>query len=248
MDNRYLENVVNEIKPFLDENGFSKFDEGFKNDSKAVIIDYDEPRQMFLLKIADVNENAEIGEYKEVSSWLFDDSQNQKDAEAVGIDFTNTLRKELGIKRIRVANTDDVELPTATKSGNTTITGFTKKMLDIFPLLKAEYKNHIAVYGNFLYLNFYGEHLVPSVKKVYLTGTSKQIKKFTDVMRDAYVKGDKETVNAVIAVLSAVSYSDKEAGAKIKEALAEDKHFCTSIENFVPILAKNKKLLSTLVK
>lgn len=248
MDNRYLGNVIAEIKPFFEENGFTEVGNEFKSENKLVAIEYNEPRQMFELKIADVTEEGNEAEYKVISSWLFDDSQNQKDAEAVGIDFTNTLRKELGIKKIRVANTEDVELPSATKSGNMTISGFTKKMLDIFPPLKAEYKNHIAVYGNFLYLNFFGEYLIPSIKKVYLTGTSKQVKKFTEVLKEAYVKGDRETVNAVVAILAAASYNDAEATEKIKAALADDKHLFTSYQNFLPALAKNKKLLKVLVK
>ncbi len=247
MDNRYLENVIAEVMPFFEENGFKQFENGYKNESKAVNIDYSEDRQMFVLKAADI-EQGSIGEYRELSAWLFDDTQTAKDAVAVGIDFTVSLKKELGIKHKRVANTADIELPTATKSGNTTIAGFTKKMLDVFPPLKAEYKNHIATYGNFLYLNFYGEFLVADFRKVFLTGTAKQIKKFTDVLRDGYVKGDKDTVNAIVALLAAAAYQNNEVAESIRNALAEDKHLLSSFENFIPVFAKNTKLRSILIK
>ncbi len=246
MDNRYLENVLDELKPFLDENSFTNTENGFANNTKAVNVAYDDARQMFTLSVADIDEEGGVGEFREINAWLFDDSQTQKDATAVGIDFTNSLRKELGIKRIRSANAN-IELPTA-KSGSGTITGFTKKMLDVFPPLKAEYKNHIAVYGNFLYLNFYGEYLVPYLKKIFLTGTSKQIKKFVDILREAYVKGDRETVNAVIAVLCAASYNDAPVAESIKNAISEDKHMLASYENFMPIFIKNKKLRAALIK
>ena len=49
------------------------------------------------------------------------------------------------------------------------IAGFTKKMLDVFPTLKDEYKAHITKYGNFLYLNFFGEYLVPVLKNLFET-------------------------------------------------------------------------------
>lgn len=247
MDNKYLENVIEEMKPFFEQNGFNEFENGYKNDSKAVKVDYNEDRQMFVLNIADI-EDSQIGEYREASAWLFDDTQNAKDAVSVGIDFTATLRKELGIKIKRVANTNDVELPSATKAGNITITGFTKKMLDIFPALKDEYKNYIATYGNFLYLNFYGEFLVKNFKKVFLTASTKQLKKFVDVLRDGYVKGDRDTSNIVVALLCAASYKDDEVGAKIKTSLADDKHFLTSYENFIPVLEKNVKLRNVLIK
>lgn len=249
MDNRYLENVIEEMQPFFDEHGLKATENnGFANESKAVTVIYDESRQMYVLSVADVNEDSNIGEFREINSWLFDDSQNAKDAVAVGIDFKQSLRKELGIKYKRTADTNDVELPTATKSGNMTVTGFTKKMLDIFPPLKAEYKNYIAVYGNFLYLNFFGEYLVPSFKKLFLTGTAKQVKKFVDVLKDAYVKGDNETINVVIAVLCAASYKEPDVTARIKEALSEDKHFLTSYENFMPVFERNNKLRCALIK
>ena len=247
MDNRYLENVIAEIKPFFEENGFSEFENGYKNEVKAVNVDYNDARQMFVLKVADI-EDGNVGEYREVSSWLFDDSQNAKDAVSVGIDFTVSLRKELGIKHKRVANTNDVELPSATKTGNITITGFTKKMLDIFPALKDEYKNHIATYGNFLYLNFYGEFLVKNFKKVFLTASTKQVKKFVDVLRDGFVKGDRDTSNIVIALLCAASYKDDEVASKIKGLLSEDKLFFAAYENFIPVFEKNTKLRSVLIK
>ena len=235
------------MKSFFEENGFGEFEEGFKSETKAVKVEYNEARQMYLLKIADI-EDSVIGEYREINAWLFDDSQNAKDAASVGIDFTASLRKELGIKHKRAANTGDIELPSATKTGNMTITGFTKKMLDIFPPLKDEYKNHIATYGNFLYLNFYGEFVVKNFKRVFLTASTKQVKKFVDVLRDGFVKGDRDTSNMVVALLCAASYKDEAVTAKIKEALAEEKLLYISYENFMPVLAKNSKLRNVLIK
>lgn len=248
MDNKYYENVISEMKPFLDENGFKETENGFANDKKAFNVKYDEEKQMYILSVADVDaENGNIGEYSEINSWLFDDTQNAKDAASVGIDFTSSLRKELGIKTARRA-VNNIELPTASKGDNVNISGFTKKMLDIFPTLKDEYKAHIGVYGNFLYLNFFGEHLVPLLTNLFENGTKKQIKKLFDVLGDYYVKGDKDTVNTIVALLCAASYNKESATASIREMLADDSHFLTSYNNFIPVFAKNKKILSSLVK
>ena len=80
---------------------------------------------MNLLLVADI-EDDKIGEYTEINAWLFDDTQNAKDAVSVGIDFTASLRKLLGIKTKRASNTE-IELPSFSKGGSITITGFTKK-------------------------------------------------------------------------------------------------------------------------
>ncbi len=246
MDNRYLENVISELNPFFEEKAIKPQGDIFANKNKAISVKYDDARQMYTLSIADITDG-NIGEFTEINAWLFDDSQNAKDAASVGIDFATSLRKEFGVKRTRLANAI-IDLPTAAKGDTMNISSLAKKMLDIFPALKEEYKNHIAIYGNFLYLNFFGEHLVPRLIRLFEEGTKKQIKKFYDVAEDVYVKGDKDTVNTLVAVLVAAAYKNEKVTASIKEMLIDNKHFLSSFENFAPFFAKNKKLISALIK
>ena len=233
------------MQPFLDEQGFDKTENGyFQNKQKSIKIEYDENRQMYLLLVADI-ENEKVGKYTEINAWLFDDTQNAKDAVSVGIDFTASLRKLLGIKTKRASNTE-IELPSFSKSGSITITGFTKKMLDFFPSIKDGYKEHITKYGNFLYLNFFGQYLVPQISTVLLSDNKKQIKKLFDLLDDLYIKGDKDTVNAIVAILCATAHKDIKAVEIIHQSLETDKHFLSSFENFLPIFPKSKKLLTAL--
>lgn len=248
MDNRYYENVISEMQSFLDEHNFKLQEDGtFSNGAKLFLVSYIEEKQTYTLSVADIDEEGNSSDFKEINAWLFDDSQNAKDAAAVGIDFVNSMRKEIGVKIKRAVN-NDIELPSASKSGAMTVTGFAKKMLDVFPALKDDYKEHVSVYGNFLYINFFGEKLVPLMSELFTTGTKKQIKKLYDVFEVAYVKGDKDTVNIMVALLCAASYNDEKATEAVKEMLSEDNHFLTSYNNFVPVFAKNKKLLSALIK
>lgn len=244
MDNRYFDNVIKELTPFFEEKEIKAQDDIFVSETKAISVKYDDARQMYTLSVAEINEG-NVGEFTEINSWLFDDSQTARDASSVGIDFANSLRKEFGVKHTRAAN---IALPTATKGDVINIAAFTKKMLDIFPALKDEYKDHIAIYGNFLYLNFFGEHLVPRLVRLFEEGTKKQIKKFYDVAEDAYVKGDRETVNTLVAVLTAAAYKNEKATTAIKEMLDENKHFLNSFLYFIPYFAKDKKLLKALIK
>ena len=246
MDNRYYDSVIKEMKPFLNENGFKEVEGGFLGDTKKIAVRYDEAKQPYSLFVAVKDEEGNFGEETAVNTWLFDDSQTAKDAEAVGIDFVNSLRKELGVKMAKRGA--DVSLPTASKNGGMNVTGFAKKMLDVFPVLKDDYKEHIAVYGNFLYLNFFGEKLVPQMVSLFEKGTKKQIKKLYDVFEDAYVKGDKDTVNVMIAVISACGCKSVTCDTAIKEMLGENKHFLQSYESFKPMLMRDKKLYSALVK
>ena len=89
---------------------------------------------------------------------------------------------------------------------------------------------------------------MPNLKQVMTSGNKKQIKKLYDILEDMYVKGDRDTVNSVVAVLCAAAYNDEKATAAIKEMLDTDKHFLSSFECFMPMLAKNKKLTASLIK
>lgn len=248
MDNRYFENVIKEMQPFFDQNGFKEIDGVYKSDKKVASVEYNDERQMYILKTADI---AEDGSYElaEANAWLFDDSQNAKDAEAVGIDFTSTLKAELGIKHTRSATAASaVDLPTASKDGAYNVTAFTKKMLDVFPVLKDEYKAHVARYGNFLYLNFFGEKLVPQIKAVILENNKKNVKKLFDVFQNAYLQGDRDTVNTVVAVIAAACVGDDKVKENVIAALGENKHFIDSLTQFIPVISSNKKLSAALLK
>ncbi|MBE6732805.1 MAG: hypothetical protein E7561_02275 [Ruminococcaceae bacterium] len=247
MDNRYYDNVIGEMQSFLDENNFKCLDDGsFKSQDKQVKVEYDEARQMYLLKIAGI-EDGVVSEYNEVSAWLFDDSQNAKDAASVGVDFAATLRENLGIKIKRAVSTD-IELPSANKSGSLTMAGFTKKLLDIFPAFKDSYKEHVAHYGQYLYLDFLGEYFVPQLKNVFTVNDKKQVKKLVEFLGDSFNKGDRETVNAVLAVTVAAIYNDDAIKQNFFMATENEKYYLEAVKNFIPVFPKNKKLVSLLVK
>lgn len=247
LDNRYYDNVIKEMQSFFDENGFKCDGENFVSQQKSVAIKYNDDKQTYNLLVADITEDG-VGEFSNINTWLFDDSQTAKDATSVGVDFTNSLREQLGIKHERKLTENGIDLPSASKTGNMTISGFTKKMLDVFPAMKDEYKAHISENGTFLYLNFYGVSLVPRLVRLFEEGTKKQIKKFYDIIEDSYVKGDRETINITVALLSAAAYKNEKVHAKIMDMLADNKHFLSAYNAFSNTFAKNNKLISVLVK
>ena len=247
MDNRYYDNVISEMQSFLDENNFKALDDGsFICDTKKVKVLYNDEKQIYSLFIADVTDGV-ASEYAEATSWLFDDSQNAKDAFSVGVDFTATLRENMGIK-IKRAVSAEIDLPSATKSGSYTISGFSKKLLDIYPAFKDEYKAHVAHYGSFLYLSFFGEHFVPQIKQTLLANDKKSVKKLIDFMSDCFNKGDRETVNAVVAVSAAAIYNDANLANNFFVGAENEKYYMESVKNFLPVFPTNKKLVSLLIK
>ncbi len=242
MDNRYINKVLEELNPLFTEQGFKEINGVFKNDKKAVKVEYIEDRQSYVLYAADIDEDGNHGELSELTAWLFDDSQNESDAVSVGMDFADTLRKNMGIKVKLSSAAAAVELPTATKTGAMKIAGFTKKVLDVYPQYKDEYKAHVAKYGNFLYLNFFAKTLVVQIKECMNENNKKSVKKLYELLENGYINGDKETVNAVVATLAVAAYKDDKVKEAIGNMLSNNKHFNDSFQNFALALASNKKL------
>lgn len=243
MDNRYIEKVLEELNPLFAEQGFKEADGVYKNDKKAVKVEYNESRQSYVLFVADIDEDGKQTDFSELTAWLFDDSQNEKDALSVGMDFADTLRKNMGIKA-KISAATAVELPTATKGGAVKIAGFTKKLLDIYPQYKDEYKEHVALYGNFLYLNFFAKTLVVQIKEAMQSGNKKTVKKLYELLENGYINGDKDTINAIVASLAAAAYNDQKIKEAIDNMLADNSHFKASFDNFSATFASKKKLLA----
>lgn len=116
LDNRYYEKVIEEMQPFLDEQGFKAQENGnFKNDKREIKIAYDEARQMYTLSAADIGEEGD-GELKEIEAWLFDDSKRPRTRRR-SVWFHRTHRKNMGIRLKRTADGSNVELPSFSKGG-----------------------------------------------------------------------------------------------------------------------------------
>ena len=247
MENQYFDNVIKEMEPFIEENGFSATETGvYSNDKKSFKVTYDDNKQMFILTVADIDEEKNIGEYVEVDAWLFDETQTANDAVSVGMDFVDVLKKNMGIKN-KPKTGADVELPTS-DSDKYTISTFTKKALDTYPQLKETYKEYVAKYGSFLYLNFFGEYLVPLMADTINEKGKKSGKKILDMVEPAFIKGDNDSSNAAIACLAAVCVKDPDATEKVSEILSENTALKTSVLSFANMLKNNKKLKAVLVK
>lgn len=247
MDNRYYDGVIKEMQPFFDEHGFKENEDGsFSGDTHSVKIEYSEEKQMYILLLSE-KEDGKFGEYAQISSWLFDDTQYAKDAEAVGVDFTATLREKLGIK-LKRAPVTDVDLPSAQKSGALTVAGYTKKVLDVFPQYKEDYKAHIAHYGNFLYMEFYSKTLIPQIRAILAENSKKTVKKLYELLEVGYIKGDKDTVNLVVASIAAAICIDESIKDAALAMLDADSHFKSSVTSFIPVMSSDKKLRAAFIK
>lgn len=238
MENRYLDVVLGELAAFFEENGFKEQDGVYSNGAKAMKIEYDEAKSVYMLLVADVNEG-EIGAYSTASSYLFTDEHTRKDAVSVGIDFLETARKAIGAKAMR-KSAGETELPTA-NSPTVTVSTLTAKLLAIYPELKDIYKEETAAKGKFLYLDFYTSYFVPEIKKTLDEGGKKNVKKLLDMMCELFVTGDRTVSTLIVAVLAAAIGKDENRFKTATERMEDCPHLITAVNNEILVLARNKK-------
>lgn len=241
--------IIAEMQVLLDGQKFVKDGDLFKNEQKAVKVFYDEEKTTYNMAIADVSDGA-VGEFKTVNSWLFGADQGVKDAMSVGVDFADTLRSSLGVKKNTRSASGDIALPTTERGDGITQTTLTQKLLAIYPQYKETYKAEVAKYGKFLYLDFYTRYFVPEIKALLENAIAnrKQLKKVFDMLHEIYVEGDSLATDTVVMLISAAIYGNEKATEAAIAQMGEDKHLITSVKEMLAQIKSNKKLAAALIK
>ena len=243
MENRYFDVILEEMSAFLNENGFKEENGVYLNEKYALKIEYDETRQVYNLSIAAKGENG-IGEYTNISAYLFDESQTKADAISVGIDFVDSAQKAMGIKA-GYRGGAAIDLPTA-QGENVTVSTLTAKLLANYPELKEVYKAEVDEKGKYLYLDFSARYFIPEIRKTLNEKNKKAVKKLIDMLCEMFVAGDRATTDLVIALLAGAIGKDAERFKTATEKMEECPHLITAVNNGVAVLVKNKKFAKAL--
>lgn len=236
--------VISEMQVLLDGQKFTECEDYFKNENKAVKVNYNESAKQLELLVADV-ENGSVGEFSLADSWLFEEDQTAADATVAGTEFAETLRKQLGVKKeVKASN---VALPTASGGAEEGISALTQKLLAVFPQYKETYRASVAADGHFYALKFYAAYFVPAITAYFEAENKKQQKKFVDMLAEMYVKTDSQTGDLIIAVTAAAIFNNERATAAFKEAGAEQQYIVKAVTDFCSLLNRDKKLREILL-
>ncbi|HCC34384.1 MAG TPA: hypothetical protein DEQ02_01620 [Ruminococcaceae bacterium] len=237
MNDKARETIINSMRPFMEECGFEEKDGFYSNGKKSFSIDYDSAKKQFVLMVADINLD-EPGSYAPQSAWLFDENHDEKDAELIGRDFTDTLRETLGMK-VAFSSTRDISLPNKAAPGSVPgIEAFTQKFLTIYPQYKETYKNEIALHGEFLYDRFFSSYAVPMLRDFLRQDNKKALKKMFDMFEEYYSEGDR-------VVTSTISFSI------LSEAFGMDEELWSSAEKYMegtPLLKSNARNIKSFLQ
>ena len=249
---KYYDKLIELLQPFFSEVGLKAAEDGiFLKDGFAAKIDYIEKSSVLELKGAKPEEGAQL-EFITLSQYLFDDTHTERDLKSVAIDFEETLRTELGVKKA-IKSTQKVAMPTKAAAGETpTIEAFTKVFLDICPQYRDAYKAMMTEVGSFLYVDFYKRYGVEKMLELSRGGkeTEKALGKFLNFLNKYYVEGDKSVIATITTVIfGGAFYHEVElfktvVAPKLEEYTYLSKAAAASVE----YAAKNKKLQAVFAK
>lgn len=244
MNQSVLKAVNDQLAVLAEKYGFKPDGTGtiFTGDAYAYKIGHNEERKLLTLDIAEVDENGKIGEYKNASSWLFEDPENLEDAACAGLDFLDTLKGKLGIRGVRTNSNGEVVLPKTDKSGPKNTEAFCAKALALFPQYKEDYKAHVSAYGQFLPVHFFEKTLLPKTVEILQENNKKTVKKLLDFLSQQYVECDRQVQNIIATViLGGAVQKNQPLYDRLMEYLADYEYLKPVVVNIVPLLEKRKK-------
>lgn len=250
-----LKQIVDNMNNFLVEQNFKQVENEighYKNETKDFVIEFDNTKKLFVLNIADIS-NGETGAYKTVSTWLFDETHRDDDTVTIAKDFEDVLFKNLGLVRKKVNGVESVQLPGKTLAGQTpNIQGFTQKFLSIFPQYKDAYKENVAYYGEFLYVEFFKVYGVEKFKELLenKTANKKQLNKYLDLLGTMFEEGDSTVAAVITSVIVAGTFVNNysEYESLHDEIVSKHKEFYNAARHSILLAMKDKKLNKILEK
>lgn len=251
MNSQVLEKITEQLSGIIESAGFEPNEDGtvYKNNRYAFKISHNESTKMLLLDVADVEENGEVGEYENLSSWLFEDPEELRDAESAGLDFLDSLKGKFGIRGTRTGRNGEIVMPSKEKNGAApNIEVLAAKTLAIYPQFKEDYKDHVSRYGSLLYIDFFKATLMVKVAEALDENNKKNLKKVFSMLTELYLEGDRNVQNVIVGVVLCGAVQDNENRYNVVlECLEECSYLKTAFVNIMARFKKDKKFKEMIV-
>lgn len=245
-----LKQIIDLMGGFTVEHGFKPVENEighFKNETKDFLIEFNAGKRVFTLKIADIKDG-ETDDYTVASTWLYDDNHRDDDIKTIAKDFEEVLFKNMGLVRKKVNGIEEVQMPEKTITGQTpNIMGFTQKFLAYFPQYRDEYKQNVATYGEFLYLEFYKKAGVEKLAELSadVKNNKKALTKYINLLGDMFEDGDSNVGAVITSVIIAGAFIGKIAEYEaLKEMFDNHKELYNAGRHSIMLATSNKKVRS----
>jgi hypothetical protein len=244
MDITAFKKIVDGCAEVLTKNGFAATDITgvFQKDSVKFAVKYLEDSKMIVLEHT---ETADMeGSESVIANWLYEG--NEGDIPVIVEDFCDQIGVKLGLVKPAASLTaNNVAMPTKKAKGDEyTVDSLTQKVLAIYPAFKESYKENVATYNSFLYVDFYKSTLIPKLREVCedYKANKKTVDKTFKLFAEVYYNCDRETCELLCGLIIAGTFYDKQDKLEPCLSTLEDfPLFTAACKEVVTEAAANKK-------
>lgn len=204
-----------EPQPLEDPNGRAVL---FPADEVAYSVLYDTKQKSFILRSTNLNDKGEPGDWRKLSTWLFDLSSGERsDAESIINDFLEVVQ---GPKRVAIVQ-QQRKKGGKSDERNVDPLFFINRLVNIFPDLKPALNEEKIIYGQVRYITFIKNSVLPEMESMIKQyPDSEPVTRLCALFDDMYKNGDLDLRSIVTyVVLDGLS---EEAFQTVYEKLGED--------------------------
>lgn len=190
----------------------------FVTEDVAYCLRYDSSAQRFELCSALISSSGEVGDWRSLSLWLFDEKEgDRRDAESILNDFLDVVR---GPKRVAVVQQQKRKRGKDDER-NVDPMFFMNRLTNLFPQLKNDLNEERILYGQVRYVTFVKQKVAPLCEELAVKSPDGEAcKKLCALLDDMYKNGDLDTRS--IATVSLLNTMSDEAFASLRDRLGEE--------------------------
>ena len=185
--------------------------------------------------ILDVMEEVSEGEFKKVSSNLFDlEEFTERDVKSLCNEIADTIDTAYG-KKSRKAAATAKKAPatvskTAVKNGMSyDANTLASRITTVYPELKDAYKENFQRYDEFLGEDFFVNHANAYIMETLRSNDKQKIKKLMRILSDTYENGTNDVQDLVVVTILGEIDNDQEILAKCREEITDEDFYETLV-------------------
>lgn len=189
----------------------------YATEEVAYCLRYETAQQRFELCSALISSSGEVGDWRSLSLWLFDEKEgDRRDAESILNDFLDVVRgpkRVAAVQQKRKKGKDDER--------NVDPMFFMNRLANLFPELKEELNEEKILYGQVRYVTFVKQKVAPKCEELALSHPDGDLcKKLCALLDDMYKNGDLD-LRSIVSVSLLNTMSDA-AFASLQDRLGEE--------------------------
>ncbi len=188
----------------VDNNDSSEMVALFTGENVAYSVIYYVDKMHMVMRSCAMTDDGPDNEWKTMATWMFNpETDSEREANSIGNDFADAVSTPVNIKRVK-----QTKKKKSSDDGNADPVFLAKRLVKLFPELKAEIKEEEDSYYPFRGVTFTREHIVPKVNALVAQGGKSELTKLMNILSAQYVNGDPDT-RAIITIVIMNSIDEK---------------------------------------